>query len=102
MRELHWALRGSVYGEAITQNNIEFVVGKIQEQEGANSWNYAIDLNHSCDEVERLLSPGGGGGPMAVQEPDGLVERSLSDMSLQGLNLPFIGICLLLVLRLRE
>lgn len=84
MSELHWAIRGSVYGEVVTESNVEFVWNQIQKMKrDAEEWDYDVDLDYSYEEVRDLVGSerGVGAGPMP-QEKEGIIEQLLPDIKL--------------------
>jgi len=90
MSELHWAIRGSVYGEAVTESNVEFVWDQIQNlKTDAEEWNYDVNLDFTYDEIQNLIAPEGGSAVgMFPQEKEGLIERYIPDFDLELPNLP--------------
>ena len=90
MSELHWAIRGSVYGEAVTDSNVEFVWDQIQNlKTDAEEWNYDVNLDFTYDEIQNLIAPEGGSAVgMFPQEKEGLIERYIPDFDLELPNLP--------------
>lgn len=91
MSELHWAIRGSVYGEVVTESNLEFVWDRIQElQHAAERWGYDVDLAYSYAEVREIVESrdsqrGGALGPLP-QEREGPIKRLLSAIELPDFN----------------
>lgn len=89
MSELHWAIRGSVYGEVVTESNVEFVWSQIQElKDDAVKWDYDVDLDFTYEEIQNLVGSGGGGavGPFP-QEKEGLIERYLPDFAMPDFHI---------------
>jgi len=82
MSELHWAIRSSIYGEVVTESNVEFVWGQIQNlKTEAEEIDYDINSTFTYEEVRDLVgSEGGGAVGMFPQEQEGPIERFLPDI----------------------
>ncbi|WP_254832752.1 hypothetical protein [Haloglomus salinum] len=91
MSELHWAIRGSIYGEVVTENTIEFVWAQLQDlQRDAERWDYDVELAYSYAEIQEIVvsrepQHGGALGPLP-QENEGPIERLLSDIEFPNLD----------------
>ena len=67
MSELHWAIRGSIYDEVVTESNAEFVWDQIQDlKTEAEEIDYDVNLEFTYEEIQQLVGFEGGGA-------DGLV-----------------------------
>lgn len=84
MSELHWAIRGSVYGEVVTESNVEFVWDQIQELENvAEETDYDVDLDFTYQEIQDLVgSDGDGAVGILPQEKEGPIERHIPDFEM--------------------
>ncbi len=84
MSELHWAIRGSIYGEVVTESNVEFVWDQIQDlKTKAEDINYDVDLNFTYEEIQELVgSEGGGAVGIFHQEKEGPIERLIPDIEI--------------------
>jgi hypothetical protein len=91
LSELHWAIRGSVYGEVVTEDTIEFVWAQLQDlQRDAERWEYDVELEYSYAEIQEIVESGepqrgGALGPLP-QENEGPIERLLPDIELPNLD----------------
>lgn len=84
MSELHWAIRGAVYGDVVTESNVEFVWNQIQElKQDAEEWNYDVELDYTYSEIEDLVgSESAGGGGIPPQEQEGPIEQYIPDFEM--------------------
>lgn len=84
MSELHWAIRGSIYGEVVTESNVEFVWDQIQELKNeAEEIDYDVDLDFTYEEIRELVGSKGGGAVVIVQqEKEGPIERYIPDFEI--------------------
>ena len=89
MSELHWAIRGSVYGEIVTEDNVAFVANQLQQlQRAAGRWDYDVALDYSVAEIRSTItsrennSSAALGPPPPPQENEGLLEQWLPDFEL--------------------
>lgn len=90
MSELHWAIRASVYGDIVTENNIEFVVNQINEiNRFAAREGYAqIDLDRqSIVSVLKDTSHEGGAamGPISDTGGKGIFDRLFGGFNIGSL-----------------
>lgn len=96
MSELHWAIRGTVYGEVVTESNVEFVWDHIQDlKTDAEKMNYHVDLDFTYEEIQDLVGSGGVGAVgMLPQEKEGPIERFIPDIEMPdfdfSIDLPII------------
>lgn len=91
MSELHWAIRGSIYGEVINKSEIEFVWQQIQTlQKDAARWGYDNTLDYTLADIRRILNSdsakSGGGVVLPPSSREGPIEQFLPD--LPRLSLP--------------
>lgn len=88
MSELHWAIRGSIYNadEFVTENKAQFVITELSDlQSWADKKNIDVEIptdeatvrSYVEDQTNNIDSVGGGGFPM--REPEGPIERWISD-----------------------
>jgi len=95
MSELHWAIRGTVYGEVVTESNVEFVWNQIQElKTEAEEVDYDVDLNFTYKEIQDLIgSESGGAVGMFPQEKEGPIERYVPDFEMPDfeIDVPSVG-----------
>lgn len=80
MSELHWAIRGTIYGEAVTESNVEFVsnqIGRLRTK--ADDLEYDVDLKFDKREFKRTLESDG----QMVSQDQGPIERLTPDISVK-------------------
>ena len=84
MSELHWAIRGSIYGEVVTENNVEFVWDQIQDlKTEAEAIDYDVDLDFTYEEIQELVGARSGGAVgIFPQEKEGPIERFIPDIEM--------------------
>lgn len=84
MSELHWAIRGSIYGEVVTESNVEFVWDQIQDLKAeAEEIDYDVDLDFTYEEIQELVgSEGGGAVGMFPQEKEGPIQQLIPDIEI--------------------
>jgi len=89
MSELHWAIRGSIYGEVVTESNVEFVWNQIQNLKGeAEEIDYDVNLDFTYEEIQELVgSEGGGAVGMFPQEQEGPIERFMPEIQVPDFDL---------------
>ena len=92
MSELHWAIRGSVYGDVVTEDTVEFVWQQIQEVESTGrEWGYDVNLDYSSKEIRSIVqdeakNSNSSGSGVFPQENRGLVERLLPNFELPNIE----------------
>lgn len=89
MSELHWAIRASVYGDVVTEQNIEFVSNQLRELATfAKKIDYEVQLDYSPAELKEILGnrETQGGGGIFPQEKQGILERYIPDFELTELD----------------
>lgn len=67
MSEIHWAIRGTIYSDAVTEDNIQYVFEQMRElQNEAENIDYNVDLDYSLEEIREIAEKEGttGGGAM--------------------------------------
>lgn len=84
MSELHWAIRGTVYGEVVTESNVEFVWDHIQDlRTEAVEINYDVDPDFTYEEIHALVgSKAGGAVGIFPQEREGPIEQFIPDIEI--------------------
>ena len=89
MSELHWAIRGPIYGEVVTESNAEFVWDQIQDlKTEAEEIDYDVNLDFTYEEIQQLVgSEGGGADGLFPQEQEGPIERFISDIQMPDFDL---------------
>ena len=90
MSELHWAIRGSIYGEVVTESKVEFVWNQIQDlQTEAEDIEYDVDLDYSYEEIQELVESEGAEGAVGVfpQEKEEPLEQFIPDFEMPELDI---------------
>lgn len=85
MSEIHWAIRGTIYSDGVTQSNVQFVYKQITElQSESRKIDYDVDLDYTHEEIRNIVEQGEGGGgallgPVESEGPlEGLLDFDFS------------------------
>ncbi len=80
MSEIHWAIRGTIYSDAVTQNKIQFIYEQVDDlHTKSQALEYDADLDYSYEEIREIVQQedSNGGSAVGPTDSEGFLEGLL-------------------------